>query len=486
MINNISLKKNYAYNILNQLVAFLVPVIMIPYISRVLGADNIGVYSYCFSIVTIFSSLGRFGLNTYGQVVIAQHREKKSCVKKNVTEIFIARTILLLITIIFFAIFSFSSKTYKKAFFLFSIYFISDEFDFTWLYYAFEDFKSVATRNLITKILNLILVLFFIKSTNDFYIYIVIMQLSICVSNFLLFMRIKKYINKKIIPINVIFMHIKKSSAYFVPTIANVIYNVMDKSMLGAIGKSTYQSGCYEQAYKIIGVSQYFLLAIGTTTLPRLVYYFSNDKIDEATKIIKKSIDYIYFIIFPIITVLFVEAPMIVSVFLGKGFDESIIIIRILSILVFFAVFNYNLGNQVLVSQKKQKEYNIGVCIGAILNFSLNLILIPIYRAKGAAVASLLAEIIIFIIFIFFSRKTIQLSFFVKVSFIKYIFLSICMGAVIYIFNRILEFHIVILQMVLINLIAILFYFLFLVITKDSNLESVLTFIKKLILKSRA
>ena len=61
-----SVKKNYFYNLIYQLLTLILPLITTPYISRVLGAEKIGIYSYTTSVVTYFILFGSLGVSMYG------------------------------------------------------------------------------------------------------------------------------------------------------------------------------------------------------------------------------------------------------------------------------------------------------------------------------------------------------------------------------------------------------------------------------------
>ena len=66
-----SITTNYIYNMIFQVLNLLLPFITTPYVSRVLKADNIGIYSYTYSIITTFVLVGSLGVATYGQKEIA-------------------------------------------------------------------------------------------------------------------------------------------------------------------------------------------------------------------------------------------------------------------------------------------------------------------------------------------------------------------------------------------------------------------------------
>ena len=99
---NKSIKKNYTYNLIYQLIVIILPIITTPYLSRVLGAENIGIYGYTISIVTYFILFGTLGISMYGQREIAYKAQNKKEQSKTFFEIIILRAFTLTISIITF------------------------------------------------------------------------------------------------------------------------------------------------------------------------------------------------------------------------------------------------------------------------------------------------------------------------------------------------------------------------------------------------
>ena len=78
-----SITKNYIYNLTYQILVLILPLITTPYISRVLGAENIGIYSYTLSISAYFILFGSLGVALYGQREIAYNQENKNKIQQH-------------------------------------------------------------------------------------------------------------------------------------------------------------------------------------------------------------------------------------------------------------------------------------------------------------------------------------------------------------------------------------------------------------------
>lgn len=454
--------KNYLYNVLTQIISFVVPLILVPYTSRTLGVDNIGIYSYMQSIVTIFSSVGRLGLNTYGQLQVSQNRDNKERLTQITWELIKLRILSSVIMIVLYVIFICSFHENTCAGLIFTFYLLADCLDIVWFFQGLEMYKYIALRTLSIRALNLILILLFIHGKNDLYRYILIMEFTLILTNLFLWTNLKKHIDY----VNIFKVkgckHIRNCLVYLIPTIANLIYNILDKTMLGYIGGSTYESGCYEQAYKIINIAQSVVLTIAATTVSRLTFYYkSNDKV-EYNNLLSRSVKMMYILAFPISIGVFVNSELIVNVVLGPDYAASVRILQYLSVLLVFATFNYNIGYQVLVATENQKEYNIGVIIGGIMNFTLNIILISRFAATGATIASLAAEIIISVFFILFASRHIRTRIFFPAQLLQYLFSAILMGAgcqCLQYFFQFIHNNNQLLQLLIIIMISVILYF---------------------------
>ena len=97
------LKKNFFYNVAYQVLILILPLITTPYISRVLGADGIGIYSYTYSIAYTFALVMLLGINNYGNRTIAQYRENKEQVSKKFWGIYCIQFIMSAIVIIIYS-----------------------------------------------------------------------------------------------------------------------------------------------------------------------------------------------------------------------------------------------------------------------------------------------------------------------------------------------------------------------------------------------
>ena len=146
-----SIAKNYAYNLVYQMLTIFLPLVTTPYLSRVLGAESIGIYGYTISIVTYFILFGTLGVLLYGQREIAYVQDDKKARSKAFFEIIIIRTITLSISIILFYLIYGRSGEYALYYQILIVQLIANIFDISWLFQGIEEFDKTVVRNLIVK-----------------------------------------------------------------------------------------------------------------------------------------------------------------------------------------------------------------------------------------------------------------------------------------------------------------------------------------------
>lgn len=398
--------KNFLYNVIYQIFSLLMPLITAPYIARVLGVDNIGIYSYTYSIVSYFMLAALLGINNYGSREIAKAVQSgdKEKLSKLFCEIYYMQLMLgVSMLVLYFIALPFFGGQYKTIFVLQSIFLVSAIFDINWFYFGLENFKLTVSRNIIIKTLSLILIFVFVKNEADLPKYVLILSLSTLISQLYLWLYIKKYVFFVKRSLGGIFSHFKQCLILFVPVVAYSIYRIMDKTMLGAIS-GTIPLGYYQNAESIINIPVALVAALGTVMLP------SMSKKMETREFNKKlfgSFELVLLFIVPIVISLIMIGPDLAIVFYGEDFMESGYIIRFLAITVLFAGIANVVRTNYLIPKRKDKIYVSSTILGAVVNLLLNLVFIPKYGVYGACIGTIAAEFSVMIYQILKTRESI-------------------------------------------------------------------------------
>lgn len=429
-----SMKKNFLYNVIYQILILIIPLITTPHISRVLGADGIGIYSYTYSIAYYFMLIAMLGLNNYGNRTIAKVRNDKSKLSKEFFSIYSFQLFTSFITICMYVIYILLCNTsYKFISILQILYIFSSMIDINWFFFGIEKFKLTITRNTMVKVLSLIFIFVFVKKPGDVWKYTLILSGSTLLSNIILFSFLRKYVTFTKVTFKDIFKHLKPNIILFLPVVAVSIYKIMDKIMLGSM-IDVKEVGYYENAAKIINVPLAIITALGTIMLPRVSNMLSNNQEKKVKKMIEKTMPFAMFMTLPMTLGMIAIASDFSFVFFGPEFKKSGYLIQLLSITLLFLSWGNVIRTEYLIPKEKDKDYVISAFIGAFVNVILNVIFIPKYKSLGACIGTIAAEFFVMYYQSYKVWKELPIKKYLKNS-IPFFINSIIMFIIIYLFK---------------------------------------------------
>ena len=403
-----SIKKNYIYNLMYQILLVILPLITTPYISRILGSENIGIYSFTSSIVAYFILFGSLGVALYGQREIAFFQENKIKRSEIFWQVNIIKWFAMIISIAAY-IFTFClSGEYTIYYQILILELIANMLDISWYYQGLEDFKTTVIRNMIVKALCIACIFLFVRTPNDLPLYFIIYSVSNIFGNLTLWIKLPRLLDKPKIKVKELKKHIKPILLMFLPQITIQIYTVLDRTMLGFILNDMHQVGIYEQSQKIVKLSLTVVGALGTVMIPRIANLYAKNKIEDISKNLYNSFHLVFLIGLPIMFGIMAIAANLIPWFLGESFTEAIPILQIASLLVLAIGLSNITGMQCLIPINRQKDFTISVLAGSIINFVGNLLLIPYFKAIGAIISSVLAEFTVTFIQLWKVKKIIE------------------------------------------------------------------------------
>lgn len=460
-----SIKKNYVYNLVYQIVLLIAPFVTTPYVSRVLMPEGVGLYSYAYSMVSYFTLVAILGTTTFGQRAISYVQNDKEERSRAFWEVFILRTITSIVTLLLYCGYVvLLGGENKLIFFILALNILNVIFDISWFFQGVEEFETIAIRSVILKILNVVSIFLFVKNADDLPIYAILMMGFTALGSMVLWISLPKYLCKvkNIRP----FKDIKTVFELFIPTVAVQVYTILDKSMIGWFTDGYAENGYYEQSEKIVKMTLTIVTSLGTVMTPRISRVYKEGDIEKVKDYIYKSYRFVWMMAIPIMFGLIAISRILVPIFLGDGYDKCVILITIFSALVIFIGLSNVTGTQYLVPVGRQNILTLTVVAGAIVNFVLNLILIRYYAALGACIASIIAEFVVTAVGFIYIKKTKQYKLTpVFSSSIKYWIAGIAMFAILFILQHFMPIKIWSLIVLILSGVAI--YFLMLLILKD-------------------
>ena len=416
-----SLKKNAVLNIIKNVMGLIFPLITFPYVSRILGPVGVGKVNFAHSIISYFSMIAALGINTYGVREAAKLRIDRIALTKFVKEILsinIISTFIAYLMLFFTILFVPKFSEYRVLLVVCSgtILFVTLGVD--WLYSALEEFSYITIRSILFQIISIVLMFIFVHKKDDF-------------------VHARKYISYKETVKKEIKKHIKPIFTLFAMSIAVSIYTALDTTMLGFISGDE-QVGFYTAATRINKIVVSIITAAVAVLLPRLSYYLSLNDRSNFNALIEKALKVVVLLSLPCTAGLCFVAKPVVYLLSGIEYEPAIIVMQVMNPIIIAISLSGLVGIQIFMPLGKEKTTLITVIVGAVVNFSLNLFLIPKYGALGAGIATVCAECIVTVLqllyaYSLFEWKTILphiIQCFIATSFmsiIVYFFLKINM-----------------------------------------------------------
>ena len=424
-----SITKNYIYNMVYQVLILVLPLVTTPYLSRVLGAEGIGIYSYTYAIVTYFILFGSLGVAMYGQREIAYAQENVEERKRVFIEIVLFRFVTIFVSSIIYYFFFIRGEAYQIYYQILLLELIAAAFDISWFFQGMEEFKRTVTRNVLVRVCSVSAVFLFVKNKEDLALFTLIYSIGDLLGNLSLWLYLPKYIKGvKVKSINT-FRHIWPIILLFIPQVANQIYKILDTTMIGNLVQDKAETGYYEQGQKVIRLLLTVVTSLGVVMVPRMASTFASGDKKQIQSYLKMSFRFVFFLAFPIMFGITSISEAFVPVFFGAGYDKVIILINVISpILLLMGVANV-LGTQYLLPTKRQKEYTISVAIGVVFNFIANYILITKYASIGASIATVLSELLVVTIQYQYMKKEVPFKELIGLAW-KYLVAGLLMFAV--------------------------------------------------------
>lgn len=451
-----SVKKNYIYNVIYNVFLVIVPLVVTPYVSRVLSPEGIGQYSYTYSLITYFTIFGALGFGYYAQREVAKYQNNRLKQSQIFWEINLCRLLSVGLALALNLILCFTKVygDYTTLMLIFSINIIGTAFDIAFFFQGNEEFGRIVIRNVLIKILSIISIFLFVKDTNDVWVYTLINAVMLIVSNMSLWTYLPKFLVKVSIKDIKPLRHLKGTLRLFIPTVATSIYTVLDKTLIGVLVNGNYtviedgievirkysdlENGYYEQSEKLVKMAMTIITCIGTVMIPRNSNEIALGNFDKVKSNIYTSSRLVWLIGIPLTLGLIATASNFVPWFYGDGYDKCVTLIATLSPLIIIIGFSNVFGTQYLVPMGRDTLFGLALILGAFTNLIMNLILIPFYWSVGAAIGTIVAETIVTITMIIVIRKDISFIKILKDSW-KYILSGIIMFICVYITGMYLD-----------------------------------------------
>jgi len=413
IINNIKNNKSlvesfFSLSILNGLNVIL-PLITLPYILRVIGPANYGIYAFVSVLIQYCMLLNTYGFNFSATKQVSQYRHDEKELSRIYSAVIICRLLLAFVAFIFLfglSVLFISSKTELIMLFWGIGMVIGDTFVPIWLFQGVEKMRYLTFVNVLSKVVFTILIFVFIHKANDYKYIIMLNSLGYITAGLLsTILVIKNFKITFIVPkFKELIFQFKEGSALFGSTIGVELYRNANIFILRFFVNDA-AVGIYAAAEKVIKGVQMIISPVVQALFPHLSLKFNQQSLKDNLSTMKKIIIRFSPIVFVIFIFTFIFAPWLSALLCGNYYQSAVKLIRIMSPIIFIGGLNYVLGIVGLVNLNQQNYFFKSVLFSGVVSVTFVLLTVNIYGSAAAAWAMTLSEIVLFCFCIFYFFK---------------------------------------------------------------------------------
>ena len=405
-----SVGKNLIYYLLYEIPVLLIPFLVSPYVTRVVGSEGIGLYSYSHTIAGYFMIAAMLGLGNHGNRSIAAVRRSQARLNETFSSLLVLHLLVSVPALMGYMAYVSVWSEHQEYGVIQILSVLSALFDISWFYFGIEQFKLIAWVNTIIKVLSMACVFTLVRVSDDLWKYCLIMAGGTLAGQLILWIPLGRYVRFVRPNWKMLRGHIKPLVILFLPVIAVSLYKQMDKIMLGAISGMA-ELGFYENGEKVSSMPIVLIGAVGTVMLPRMSFLAGSAHNEaQALRYITVSMKGIMWLIFALAFGLAGIADSFSVLYWGEGFQRSGAVILGLSITLPFLAFANVIRTQYLIPNQRDRVYVHSVFWGAVTNFIINCLVIPRLGAVGATIGTIAAEVAVCLVVAFSVRKELPVS----------------------------------------------------------------------------
>ena len=399
-------------NTIKGALSVLFPVITFPYLSKVLGVNNIGLYNFANSIISYFILLAGLGISTYAMREGANYREKTCVINRFSCEIFTINIISTIFSYLLFFLFLWIFDVfydYRLILLILSLQIVFKTIGVEWVYSVYEDYRFITVVSVFFQILTVILIFLFVNNENDVYKYAFITIFSVIVSNIIYFIYARKYCSIKITKKINLKSHFKPILILFATAVTITVSVNSDTTILGFLC-GDYTVGIYSVSVKVCGIVKIFISSILMVSIPRFSNFYWEKKYENFNNTATDVFSILLTFVVPLIFFIASFRKEIILIISDASYLDAATSLYILSFSLFFCMGAWFWGQCILVPLKKEKSVFYITVASAFINITLNFLLIPFWNENAAALTTVISESLAFFCCWFYGRKFVRIK----------------------------------------------------------------------------
>ncbi|MBO5086476.1 MAG: oligosaccharide flippase family protein [Paludibacteraceae bacterium] len=372
---------NFSYLFLLQIASYLFPLVTMPYLARVIGAEGFGRIAIASAVIMWIQTISDWGFNYTATRDVAKNREDKDMVSHILSNVIWAKFILLFLSFFILLLLIYFVPIFRENYLVILITFLMVPGHILfpdWFFQALERMKYITILNLLSKLLFTIAIFVFIKEKTDYIYQPLFVSLGFILSGIIsLYYIFVKWEYKFYKPeLKSIFITIKGSTNVFINNIAPNLYNSFSVVLLG-IYSTSIQNGIYDAGKKFTTIIYNFMNIFTRVFFP----YFSRKS--QGYKVY--AISSILLSVF-LVALIIILAPFLINIFFGSEFADSVIILRITAVSLIFLMIDSVFGINFLLVKGYDKILRNITIVSSIIGFLLAFPLVKYFSAIGVAV----------------------------------------------------------------------------------------------------
>jgi PST family polysaccharide transporter len=382
---------------------YIIPLIALPYLTRILGFEKFGLVMFAQTFVQYFLIIVDFGLEYTATREVSIHRKNRAKINEIFNVVFALKAVVFIVCILIFLAIVFSFHTFRTDWDLYALTFLMvlGQLLFpVWYFQGIEKMKYVTFFNVLSKVLFTGLIFVFIKQESDYLYYAILLSSGYLIAGISSFIFAVKLIKPRFfIPsVKLIKKYAKNTFNVFISNMGTSLYITSTPFILGLVTGRKDVVGYYTLAEKTVRGIRYLVTPITQSLFPYLSKRFSEITLKESVKIIRKILLYI--------------SPFLVAMTLGVFFSSDIICrilakelvadisldIKIISVILIVGTFNNIIGVLGFVNLKMDRLFRNYVVICGLFNIVICIFLTHYFSDVGASVALVSTELLLLLL----------------------------------------------------------------------------------------
>ena len=412
MKSNKSAYKNVIYSMIGVIFNTIIPIIVFPYVTRVLGVDGIGKYSFYSSALTYAALFTGFGIALYGAREIGKCADDINRRTQKLIELIVLNLItvaIFFIIVIYFAFFSSYSKDWLIII-LFSLTLLTNAIGAEWFFVGIEKQGFMLVRNIVIKTISTIMIFLLVKEPEHLVRYVAITTFSMAgtsLTNVYYLMNLSDLRYVKSLSLR---KYLRPLSSIFSIEVLLRYLGLGDVVILGVLAGDN-AVGIYSMGLKVFLLVSSIMKVTATTLMPRSAYYLDNNDTEEFCRLFDNTIRMLFMVGLPISVCMFLFAEPIIIILGGDQFVGAVDLMKEMSFFLLPGVLVNTYVFQAFYPQNKTKPIIVAHLAGLILNVMLNCLLVPCLSFQGTFIAFAISNLSIALVLFFNEYDFIRNSF---------------------------------------------------------------------------